>query len=782
MKRFIKEKLNNKGDTLVLALVLIMFLMILGSAVVTASLTNLALKKSENASKKTFYTAESALDEIYVGLGQDSMTAFSDAYETVLATLVSGSASSRAIEILNNSQANTEFKKVFISNALSALAGVTMDSENLTDFTYTSTGAYSQVITTVTAKLESYLENTTAAKITDISAVSLDASEYEITFKDVEVQYINSEDYLATITVDIIVGFPSDLTAYFTADTENTAFEEYGLIAGKNINLGTDSSAIPSKTIAVISNILAGSNINVLGGFSTTFSGLSNIVCGNEFLIKGSAKGDTSATVSGANIWAYNITLDTADDDSNASLTVTDSELYVKDDLELNGRGSVATISGDYYGYSYQGESGETASNSSAIIVNGKKSTLTLTLGTLLVGGHAYINIDNDSEYMTGEALSIKGNQELYFIDTDYLMGYSNPMTITDYRTLRDELTTEDFADFFAYSLLDTETPYVAVADDGLYYLYYNFSTKANATLYFRAIIDDTYFAKVCPNPTSAQTSERASLKRIIQSNLAASSDYVTLNASTANIYSTGALFTMSTATSYSDIVGTGTASSSFVTTLGDYSGYDTLVLSSINYSNRYKLLQYLCMDISPTYGDNELIVTSLNDSYVYNETTGLFELSDSSDNLAVTVDESAISTTTTAAANTINFELVAENPTAPTIVEGSDGTKYIIAAVDGSVDLASYDSTITKGIILATGDVTVTRDFSGTIICLGSITVSASEAGSSVIIGSLNTHEIPGYEALLKYFYAYDTANEGMSDTTYADFVTVNNWRKNEN
>ena len=78
-------------------------------------------------------------------------------------------------------------------------------------------------------------------------------------------------------------------------------------------------------------------------------------------------------------------------------------EFCVGDDLELNGNKSEVSLTGKYYGYnSAKWDDAATTeifgkhSNSSAIIVNGSRSKLTLNgLEELIVAGRAYIDFES---------------------------------------------------------------------------------------------------------------------------------------------------------------------------------------------------------------------------------------------------------------------------------------------------------------------------------------------------------------------------------------------------
>lgn len=132
---------------------------------------------------------------------------------------------------------------------------------------------------------------------------------------------------------------------------------------------------------------------------------------------------------------------------SGADITVKNGSLelsgtaYVADDLVLSGSGASATLIGQYYGF---GSSTTNANESSAILVNGKNSILSLSgLDRLALAGVSFINVVDASDTLPGvtegiltggkpvpmgQSLSFKANQLAYLIPVECLTNYaSNP-------------------------------------------------------------------------------------------------------------------------------------------------------------------------------------------------------------------------------------------------------------------------------------------------------------------------------------------------------------------
>ncbi len=806
MLNLISKKLNKKGSTLVLALIIIAFLSVLATVMLSVSVTNIAMKQAANQSKITFYSAEAAVDEVYAGLGMTSMNSLSAAYIEVASTLVEVTEVGGvpvAIEI-DNELANDRLKEYFVDNVFYTITGETSKGSNKVTIGSLSE-ADKLIMNSVKTNLKNFLSNPDGAEITDISEIVAEkksvtgADVYAVTFKNVEIRYVTADGYFATVTVDIKVEFPDVKAGFANENGKLTAFAEYALIAAGNINFRGNS-------ITVGNNVLANNNINVYNGAKVTFDGdgAVNIVSGKDITVDSNGYGASTLTINGCDIWAKNITLTTSAGSTGSILNIDgDSNSYIKDDLNINGQNSTATVGGNYYGYSYQGYSsdeGKPQDNSSAVIINGKKSKLSFEAINILIGGHAYINFGDTGieAYMTGESLSIKGNQEIYLLMDQYINGtdsagnpVQNPMSYEDWMRISSNNTASPInvekmeKEFYAFELLNGEKPYIVKYNEAqkLYYVYLNFASKTDATKFFMSVISDKYFNSQYKNSTTvAQKEERNSLKTIMNENLVnmlGEEQSISIG-SGANVFASGALFEVSTGNSIVEsLVGTGIAEggenyADFISgeievnsptfnlpeiTVGGVSGYDGFALSSVNYGNRFNILSHLCLDIDE-YRDGK--------KYVVYEPYSTFSYK--GEKYTVTTSNMSLS----AADNAVDFNAVKANPYNESLnVVGG----HLVAAIDGPVTVSN---TVTGGIILATGDVSVSANFSGIIITQGSINVTGSP-----VITNKALNQVTGYENILPYLYAYrntlDNDSDSIEEVRYQDIVKLSNWRKNE-
>ncbi|MDF2487146.1 MAG: hypothetical protein K0R46_3314, partial [Herbinix sp.] len=75
------RKLNNQGSTLLTVIICIAFIGILGSVMLSVTVTNLQMKMIESKSKENFYTCEMAMEEIRVGIQELTANAIQTVYK-----------------------------------------------------------------------------------------------------------------------------------------------------------------------------------------------------------------------------------------------------------------------------------------------------------------------------------------------------------------------------------------------------------------------------------------------------------------------------------------------------------------------------------------------------------------------------------------------------------------------------------------------------------------------------------------------------------------------------
>lgn len=465
-----KKRYQNEGASLIMVIIMVSFVGILVAISVYASYYNFYMKYSDRSAKNSFYTVETALDEINVGLQREISLSMAECY-----TAVSRQSS------LSVQEKEDEFKKSFYSSLWEKLRYAQSGSPN------TNTQLYR------VDKLTLYLDKTRYDPATDVGALVVtkqDGSDpdlvpklntrigttefaYEPTnggdmliLKNVSLQYRDPRGYVSMLTTDIVIKIP---TVSFVSSKQVPDIENYCLIANELLEVKNGNT---QTTI----------NGSVYGGgkIGTIIDNMRSLRVGDEatgqerkFIAKQVTVGKDGAgagitTLPGAQLWTEAI------DVFSASVSLQD-KTYVKDDLTIEGRNSNITLRGQYFGY---GNGSVQAEDSSSILINGANTTLDMSqLTNLMLMGHAFVGarhydvntsgasdyvetVDsspdtsnpylNSSDLMLGQSVAVKGDQMMYMVPEE-CMGYEgnvqvlakNPLTLAEHTMLTTTVQTD---------------------------------------------------------------------------------------------------------------------------------------------------------------------------------------------------------------------------------------------------------------------------------------------------------------------------------------------------
>ena len=327
-----------------------------------------------------------------------------------------------------------------------------------------------------------------------------------ITFKNVcvkravNVSGSESGRYEQSITTDIVLRQPEYNVSFDTTSQSSNALYDYAVLADMGIEVGSGNDTDAAE-VTVNGNLYAASDyynknyngddkkkvtsyyddhkttkwgttdnslysgIFVDGEKSSLFLRSDVVVCSGTLAAYNGASIDLSSRTQGVSeLWTDNIVIG----GSKAGSIKAAADAYVFDDTELNADESELIFNnGRYFGYSYNardvrsleylrdkgylatGYSLRSHFGDSAIIVNGKKSTLDLSkLGGLYIAGKSYIEFskvaassvakDDDSvkvdenaeyaytklrDYSTGQSLDVKTNQLVFLTQWQVVSG-----------------------------------------------------------------------------------------------------------------------------------------------------------------------------------------------------------------------------------------------------------------------------------------------------------------------------------------------------------------------
>lgn len=498
---------NNKGSALLLVIIAICFIAILGSLVLSMTMTNVQMKQIDYQSKENFYETEAVLEELHAGLEGVSSDSMYQAYNYILLHY------SEITQDTSNS-VKGEFDSIYISQLVQALCGRTYNPAVSTVYYY-KPRVLKNFLNSSRNPDDNILYNDADA-FTNIVQINLDTVDpnkvNSVVLQNVKVRFQDNQGYDTQITTDIRLEAPN---LNFDSANIYPEFTKYALIADRQL------SAEGGMGISIDGNLYAGpggvrviaTNVTVPDPDSSTGYNLKingdTLITRGDILVQNYAKlfiGDKTAGRK-MNVWAENI--GTADNDNSSQTAYLNiyGNCKVSDDLTLDADGSSVTIGGSYNGYNYNKTNQKVEDSevhsivnsnySSSILINGRNSSLDMSgLTSLTVAGRAFVSRKNQvgmtvaDDIMTGESISVKSNQLAYLVPDEYIYWKHNPVMGSEFDalpagqkevtipagTLADLLTAKQFVAYH-YQIGGT-IPMV--------YYYLEFKDQACANQYFK--------------------------------------------------------------------------------------------------------------------------------------------------------------------------------------------------------------------------------------------------------------------------------------------------------
>ena len=511
----LKRKLRHNddhGSSFVLVIVATTFMCILASAILMGAMMTYKLKFYKLNSLNNFYEVETALDEMYAGVGAATNEHLYSAYTTTAELVVVYDTKAQAFTTLDNKSANELFKKLFmtgfvadtnykslknVTDTLQSFISNEYDAVDNPDGVRLDTSNMKLIYTDVNNKTTTqYYKNNGGIKTEKQSGYENDKVQ-SVTFKNVcvkrsvNLQGSTAGTYEQSITTDIVLTEPEYNVSFDTSSVSNNTLYEYAILADMGVEVGEDNDNRTTDA-QVKGNIYAASDyynkdyndvaetkvtnkyeskpttmwgtkessaysgIFVNGKDSTLTLNSDVVVCSGSLAAYNGAEINLSGrTQTLSELWADNIVIGGKD---GGSLKAS-ADAYIFDDTELNAeKASLKFTQGSYFGYSYNAQDTRSLNylrqkgylatgyklrshfSDSAIIVNGKNSTLDLQdLNSLYIAGKSYIefskiaasSVPEDDEnitvdenadyafttlkdYSTGQSLDVKTNQLMF--------------------------------------------------------------------------------------------------------------------------------------------------------------------------------------------------------------------------------------------------------------------------------------------------------------------------------------------------------------------------------
>lgn len=417
-KQDIRLKKDDRGASIVIVIIAMAMIGILATSILWMSYMNYQIKINDVKNKDSFYSAETVVEQIMAGVQNEASKAASSAYQEVMKNWESlGTESNRY----------TTFVTAYIDNLYAQL-----------EKSGTS-GRYDRDV------LEKYVDSYLFADVKradwdngDVSTKPAKQPEIELVnnnsifLRNIYVCYEDkANDRVSIVSTDIRIDVPK---LVFTQGGTIDKLYEYVMIGNQGIEMQNNVG-----TVNVKGSVFAGTDAAGKGGILVNQAGkllmedANEVICAGDVQVKGpsaafSVRGNTGKN---GTIYAKNLKL------NSATLSL-DGASYVTNDLTLNGNGSRATLTGEYYGYGTSVSNGMTGedpidpSASSAVIINGIDSTIDMSgVKKLLLAGRAYIGqqtsedaavtpgTEESTAVLMGESIAVKGGQIAYLVPAE---------------------------------------------------------------------------------------------------------------------------------------------------------------------------------------------------------------------------------------------------------------------------------------------------------------------------------------------------------------------------
>ena len=436
---------DNRGSSILMVILVAAGIGVMAAIALWVSLRNVQMKTTDAEIKESFYSAEGVLEQVKAGVKEKAEAAYKEAvtkdlenfakYNNSSQTPAGGVSSSTVSEKARRAE---DFKKNFkdtfkrsIDRGSSGEYNIKSIS-NLVDQSLLNSPTYPYAV--VSAMNGGFSRDEGIVKDEDDKLV----------LKGIKVRYVSEDEQVSEIVTDITVAVPKPDVIASTSDLD---LFDYAIIGDKGVEVIAGNVDIKGSVYAGFSDALnkqafvAKSYTNV-GLYDKTLIANGTVNVANNASLKASPN---------QKIWAGNILLD----GGRAELT---GASYVADDLTLSGERSSAKISGTYKGY---GNDKNVAGSSSAIIINGKDSSIDMSgAKEVALAGYSYIATGNErlrdnsigearnnKDIKMGESIAVKGNQIAYLMPGEWIGTDSNkeskfghnPLSYDEYNKLLNE-------------------------------------------------------------------------------------------------------------------------------------------------------------------------------------------------------------------------------------------------------------------------------------------------------------------------------------------------------
>lgn len=248
IKKLLKKLKNNAGSSIVMVIVSVTFIAIIVGALLSAAVLSYRLKLQDLNSRDNFYYVEQALNEVYTGVGTQTVKDLQTAYEYTVENMVSYDLVKGRYVTKSQKEAQADFTKKFYQEL----------SNN--DF------FKSNNMTALYNKLAAFITNDTVVLDGSRLAVDVlknkDGEQVGKIIRNVTLRRTQEYDrtsakgtYTQSITTDIVVGDPDFSVSFDSINDQDPNIFKYALVADMGIYI--DQKTTP---LTIAGNVYAASD------------------------------------------------------------------------------------------------------------------------------------------------------------------------------------------------------------------------------------------------------------------------------------------------------------------------------------------------------------------------------------------------------------------------------------------------------------------------------------------------------------------------------------------
>lgn len=261
MIKLLKRRKKNQGNSFIVVVATVSFLMVLLTAILVAVALCYRLKAYDINTRDNFYYLEQAMDEIYAGVGSDSMELLQEAYNDTLEVMVYYDPSSKSYVTMDPDKANEIMKASYMNllqnndnymtpdNTLNRLKSFV---SNLYDNAANPEGVQISVgnVTKVSGK-----------SLTIVNLVLKREASYSTMNAKRSGTLGGADNFIQTITTDLVIGQPDFDVNFNSTISDLSELYRYSMIADMGVQIeSADGKPALGDKVTVTGNVYAASD------------------------------------------------------------------------------------------------------------------------------------------------------------------------------------------------------------------------------------------------------------------------------------------------------------------------------------------------------------------------------------------------------------------------------------------------------------------------------------------------------------------------------------------